>query len=426
MIKRLYLRPSNLVILALVASACSDSSNGDRNKYNSLVADYNELTKNTVNTDASIQTIADTLANLNEDYREFVDLRSKAHSEIEKKNCGDVKDLVDVETRAKHREILSGLTYLVQGGLKGAFNAMLRNRVAYKNEILREVDLDMKRAKMEQDLDGMRSDVSLSLNILVKEYNRVCVASLTPESAEAAPTPPTAPDHSELNDKAVISDSAGKVSIISRTDLEREYSGLYNPSALSEFSKWSDGTGGFLGFAPKAEMLPGVVDEILKRILNHAGTTTDIAILLDTTSSMGNDIQSVKENLDSLLKKLEPHAKSKGLKISLVEYRDADSYISHLNTDFTDDMNGLRATILKVNVEGGGDTPEAILDAMDFSISKLSWRDTSSKSIILIGDAPGHPTTIGTTPEKDKAAIEKALKASGINIIVYPILVGGG
>ena len=38
---------------------------------------------------------------------------------------------------------------------------------------------------------------------------------------------------------------------------------------------------------------------------------------------------------------------------------------------------------------GGGDTPEAVADALD-AVLNLSWRENSTKICILIADAPPH------------------------------------
>jgi hypothetical protein len=46
------------------------------------------------------------------------------------------------------------------------------------------------------------------------------------------------------------------------------------------------------------------------------------------------------------------------------------------------------------SAEGGGDLPEAVADGLDEAL-KLSWREVSTKIVVLISDAPPHGLTPG-------------------------------
>jgi hypothetical protein len=60
------------------------------------------------------------------------------------------------------------------------------------------------------------------------------------------------------------------------------------------------------------------------------------------------------------------------------------------------------------------------VDALEAALNQLNWRATASRSVVLIGDAPGHPKSysrVSTSQMVDN------YKDAGLGIIVYPILV---
>ena len=113
--------------------------------------------------------------------------------------------------------------------------------------------------------------------------------------------------------------------------------------------------------------------------------------------------------MSRLLAKLKEKAPAIGLRLSLVLYKDqGDTYVSQLVKDFSTDLGSIDSAI------------QAVLDALETAIDRLTWRWSGKRSVVLIGDAPGHPTSArGTTT----AAIVDAYKRAGLGIIVYPILV---
>jgi len=163
------------------------------------------------------------------------------------------------------------------------------------------------------------------------------------------------------------------------------------------------------------------VDVVLESILERAGDQTDVAIILDTTSSMHDDIANVKSNMGRLLSELESRASEIGLRLSVILYRDSgEAYITREAIDFTADISSVDAIIQSVDVAGGGDIPEAVNDALLTALDELSWRPGANRSVVLIGDAPGHENSRGGVSTE---GVISRYRDAGLGIIVYPILV---
>lgn len=145
----------------------------------------------------------------------------------------------------------------------------------------------------------------------------------------------------------------------------------------------------------------------------------DLAFVVDTTASMGDDIYQVKEDMKVYLNDL----KDAGLdfRIAIVDYRDfasrsgtARDYPYRVQLDFTSDENAIINAIDSLTLGNGGDGRETIYSALIDGLNKLSWREESGKASILMGDAPAldpEPFT-GYTAEKAIDELKNGLIAS--------------
>jgi hypothetical protein len=62
--------------------------------------------------------------------------------------------------------------------------------------------------------------------------------------------------------------------------------------------------------------------------------------------------------------------------------------VTHVH-DFTDKVEEMKWWLEQCQAQGGGDTPEAVADALN-DVLTLSWRSEATKICILISDAPPH------------------------------------
>ena len=133
------------------------------------------------------------------------------------------------------------------------------------------------------------------------------------------------------------------------------------------------------------EQLAGAFAERI-RIMRRQGL--DIAFVFDSTSSMGDFINYVKNEIAILvdtIKQLVPAAR-----IGMVAYRDSGESFVTRTLKLTYGKNALHGFLWDLEPKGGGDIEEAVDEGLRVAIDDLNWKDDSVKVILLIGDAPPH------------------------------------
>ncbi|WP_374446493.1 VWA domain-containing protein [Epilithonimonas sp.] len=143
----------------------------------------------------------------------------------------------------------------------------------------------------------------------------------------------------------------------------------------------------------------------------------DLVFVVDATGSMGDEINYLKSELLDVLKKVESNLKNTNVRYGSVFYRDqGDEYITR-KFDFSNDTEQLMDFIKKQNAKGGGDRPEAVVEALDSSIDELTWsQDNSTKIMFLLLDAPPH-----LSDENIERLHQKIKLASKKGITIIPI-----
>ncbi len=147
----------------------------------------------------------------------------------------------------------------------------------------------------------------------------------------------------------------------------------------------------------------------------------DVAICLDTTGSMGDEIDRLKETLRDVVGRIERLWPRPDLRLALVAYRDeGDSYVTQA-FDFTPREDEAERTLRRISASGGGDYPEAVNQALDASVNALSWRDDGAvRLLFLVGDAPPHLDRGTPYTVTMRRAVERGIKivsvaASGLD-----------
>jgi hypothetical protein len=159
---------------------------------------------------------------------------------------------------------------------------------------------------------------------------------------------------------------------------------------------------------------PGDLVNKIERILEQEkGKTLDLVICLDTTNSMKDDIDSVRQMLIPMLERL--IGEFRDFRIGMVLYKDYfEDYLNRL-IPFTRDFESFQKTLNAIRVGGGRDIPEAVYEALYEAAVKFPW-EAESKLIILIGDAPPHPRQRGKISRDmvNEAVTDRGLKVSAI------------
>lgn len=120
-------------------------------------------------------------------------------------------------------------------------------------------------------------------------------------------------------------------------------------------------------------------------------TTLDVALVIDTTGSMGDEITYLQTEFQDLSAEINARYPDAQVRWSLVVYRDqGDEYVVR-HKDFTDDPNTFRNSLAQQFATGGGDYPEAPERALELA-NTLAWRgsDATAKLAFWVADAPPH------------------------------------
>ncbi|MEZ4385942.1 MAG: hypothetical protein R3A79_31780 [Nannocystaceae bacterium] len=143
----------------------------------------------------------------------------------------------------------------------------------------------------------------------------------------------------------------------------------------------------------------------------------DLALVVDATGSMGDEIEYLKVELASIVGAIERAYPEVDQRYALVVYRDqGDAYVTR-SFDFVSSLGRFERSLGRQHANGGGDYPEA-MDRALVDASGLGWRDYGARALFLVADAPPHPEAMGAT----LGALEE-LRGQGVAI--YPVAASG-
>ncbi len=128
---------------------------------------------------------------------------------------------------------------------------------------------------------------------------------------------------------------------------------------------------------------------------NKLKEKVDLAFVIDTTGSMGPYIDNVKRNISDFAVYLEE--KGIELRIGIIEYRDIsadgiDSTKVHKlkGSTWHYSTKDMIETLGKLNVDGGGDTPETVIDGLGYLVddkNTMLWSSQAYKFAVVLTDA---------------------------------------
>lgn len=122
----------------------------------------------------------------------------------------------------------------------------------------------------------------------------------------------------------------------------------------------------------------------------HCPVPLDIALVLDTTGSMGDEIQKLKDTLRAIHFRITQLQPRPDVRFAMVLYRDNEDEYRTRVVEFTGDVDAFAMQLDAVTAEGGGDKPEDLQQALDRTVNELAWRDEAVKLAFVLGDAPPH------------------------------------
>ena len=88
--------------------------------------------------------------------------------------------------------------------------------------------------------------------------------------------------------------------------------------------------------------------------------TLELCLILDCTGSMYSWIQRSKDTLHKIIDSVKSQNKNLSVRVSFVAYRDVQDHNRFDITDFTENLDHVKANIQKQPASGGGDFPEDV------------------------------------------------------------------
>ena len=115
----------------------------------------------------------------------------------------------------------------------------------------------------------------------------------------------------------------------------------------------------------------------------------DVVFIMDTTGSMGEEIQRLKNTIEIINLNLAGESKNQ-VQFGMVLYRDKkEAYVTKV-IPLTSDLEKFKKELNKVDAAGGGDYPEDLQSALKDSLKEIEWRKNAIRLSFIITDAPPH------------------------------------
>ncbi|MEO1286142.1 MAG: VWA domain-containing protein [Chloroflexota bacterium] len=167
------------------------------------------------------------------------------------------------------------------------------------------------------------------------------------------------------------------------------------------------------------------LDEIESDSTDYAEGLLDLIFVIDTTSSMRDDIDEVKANALAIIDDVA--ASRSNWQIGVVTYRDVprapfgepSDYQVSTELGFSTDRSEITSAINRITVGGGNNFRESVYAGLMQAI-EFPWRNGAKKAIILMGDAPPHD------PEPDTGFTMDDVLLAAFNVDpanIYPLLI---
>lgn len=116
----------------------------------------------------------------------------------------------------------------------------------------------------------------------------------------------------------------------------------------------------------------------------------DVLFVMDTTGSMGEEIERLKSTIDIIHANLAELKPRPLIRFGLVLYKDhGDEYITRV-VPLTDDLDAFQRKLAPVTADGGGDGPEDLESALDDAVNRVAWNKNGLRLAFVVTDAEAH------------------------------------
>jgi Mg-chelatase subunit ChlD len=120
----------------------------------------------------------------------------------------------------------------------------------------------------------------------------------------------------------------------------------------------------------------------------------EVAFAMDATGSMGPYIEQARARIEQIAESLSRGEPKPDVRFALVAFRDkGDAFVTKVRP-FTPQLAQMKQYLEATDADGGGDRPEAVLEALKAALTELRWTANTAQSkhvvrlLYLVGDAP--------------------------------------
>jgi len=152
----------------------------------------------------------------------------------------------------------------------------------------------------------------------------------------------------------------------------------------------------------------------------QAEPTLDVAFVVDTTGSMGDELRFLKAELADVIARVQQNAADVSVRVGLSFYRDrGDQYLVR-SFDFQG-VDGALADLGAQASAGGGDYPEAVDEALLDMVEQQTWSSSArARLMFVVLDAPTHGQ------QDDQQNLHNAIRqAAQKGIRLIPVVASG-
>ncbi|MBI9102845.1 MAG: VWA domain-containing protein [Spirochaetales bacterium] len=146
----------------------------------------------------------------------------------------------------------------------------------------------------------------------------------------------------------------------------------------------------------------------------------DIVFVMDTTGSMGEEIERLKNTIQIIHMNLTALSIPAEVRFGMVLYKDVDDAYRTRVIPLTSDLDIFQQALNTVSAMGGGDTPEDLEAALDVLIHSMEWNPEAIQLAYIITDAPPH-----LDYNSDYTCSDAAIDARKQGLKIYGIGTGG-
>ena len=196
---------------------------------------------------------------------------------------------------------------------------------------------------------------------------------------------------------------------------------LFQSASAADYSQYQINVNHGVKIIENIKSYSSGVNTIVMPSRNTLDDKVEIAFVVDATSSMGDELKYLKNELYDVIARIKSNNVGSEVQTSSIFYRDeADDYVTK-ESNFTTEESTTVNFIKNQEAAGGGDLPEAVHTALDKLVNSMTWSSSAKTRIaFLILDAPPHySSSILSSLQRSIA------KANELGIKIIPIAASG-